>query len=75
MRMKTLEQKTPTLKTLANEVSLLRSFFIGTKGRDSEGDYRPDFVENMLRVSAHTTVHREFLGAGEFLRRTRHAVS
>ena len=34
---------------LEKEVELLRSFVIGTAGKDEEGEYRPEFVENMLK--------------------------
>ena len=61
--------KKPTLKTIANEVSMLRSFLIGAAGQDREGAYRPEFVENLLHVSANTVPNREFVGAGDFLRR------
>ncbi len=66
--------KRPTLKALANEVSLIRSFVIGMSGKDPEGAYRPEFVEGILRISAPAVPHREFLGPGEFLRRIRSRV-
>ena len=34
--------------TLQQEVRLLRSAVIGLVGRDAEGEYRPEFVEEML---------------------------
>lgn len=59
----------PTLKTLANEISLLRSLVIGMVGTDSEGLYRPEFVEEMLCASVSDTPRREFANGREFLRR------
>lgn len=61
--------KKPTLKTLANEVSLLRSFLVGMTAKDPEGVYRPEFVEEMLRVSASDIPKREFINGREFLKR------
>lgn len=69
MKDQTAARKTPTLKTLADEVSLLRSFVMGVAGADDEGIYRPEFVEEILRTSVRATPHREFMGAGDFLRR------
>jgi len=63
------QKKIPTVKTLANEVSMLRSFLIGAIGKDDEGEYRPEFVENMLTSFARATPHHEFFGSGDFLRR------
>lgn len=68
MKTQSTARKTPTLKTLADEVSLLRSFVIGVTGTDDEGAYRPEFVEEILRTSVSATPHREFMGAGDFLR-------
>ena len=69
LKISTQTYKKQTLKTVANEVSMLRSFFIGAAGQDTEGAYRPEFVENILRVSANAVPRREFVGTGDFLRR------
>ena len=52
-------------------MSLFRSFIIGTVGIDSEGTYRPEFVEDVLTVSANARPVREFLNPNDFLRRIR----
>ncbi|RJQ34360.1 hypothetical protein C4568_02665 [Candidatus Parcubacteria bacterium] len=38
--------------TLEQEVSLLRSAVIGLIGRDKEGEYRPEFVEETFAALA-----------------------
>jgi hypothetical protein len=67
-------QKALTLKNLAKEVGLLRSFVIGMAGRDKEGAYRAEFVDDITRVSANASLHREFLSPNDFLRRIRSSV-
>lgn len=64
-------QKAPTLKNLAQEVSLLRSLVIGMAGRDKEGMYKPEFIEDTLRISESALPYREFLSPVDFLRRIR----
>ncbi len=39
------------LQRLKQEVSLLRSFVISVVGKDSEGEYRPEFVKEILKAS------------------------
>ena len=63
-----LSKKSPTLKNLAKEVSLLRSFVISMAEQDGEGVYRPQFVKEMLSAAAETP-RRELLNSREFLRR------
>ncbi len=60
-----------TIRTLAHEVGLLRSLIIASTGisQDAEGEYRPEFVEEMLRVSTTSQPAKEFTGAKNFLRR------
>ena len=36
--------------SLAEEIKMLRSLAVSLVGRDSEGDYRPDFVRKALRA-------------------------
>ena len=36
--------------SLEKEVELLRSFVIGIAGKDNEGEYKPEFVERVLRA-------------------------
>ncbi|PIQ68736.1 MAG: hypothetical protein COV91_02555 [Candidatus Taylorbacteria bacterium CG11_big_fil_rev_8_21_14_0_20_46_11] len=61
----------PTLANLAREVALLRSAIIGIVGRDNEGTYRPEFVEEMLSVARADTPAIEFTNARDFLKRLR----
>lgn len=67
-------QKTLTLKRLAQEVGLLRSFVIGMAGQDKEGMYKPEFIEDTLRISESAPPCREFLSPTDFLRRIRSRV-
>ncbi len=41
--------KNNSVLELEKEVGLLRSYVIGTAGKDEEGEYRPEFVESMLK--------------------------
>ncbi|MDP2593423.1 MAG: hypothetical protein Q8P52_02105 [bacterium] len=61
--------KSPTLKKLSREVSMLRSLVIGMAGKDSEGEYRPEFVEEMLEESETSVPLYEFSSARDFLNR------
>lgn len=36
---------------LARELDILRSFVIGLSGKDREGNYRPKFVEKILKAA------------------------
>lgn len=36
---------------LQKEIEMLRSFVIGYLGRDAEGEYRPEFVREILKVA------------------------
>ncbi|MBI4088513.1 hypothetical protein HY415_00225 [Candidatus Kaiserbacteria bacterium] len=51
--------------TLAQEVALLRSSVIGLIGKDSEGEYRPEFVADTLKALNDATFNfsspRDFL--------------
>mgnify|MGYP001569639760 FL=1 len=44
---------------LEKEVKMLRSFAISIVGRDPEGEYRPEFVREMLRA-VNEKPHRRF---------------
>lgn len=57
---------TGELKKLKAEVVNLRSFVIGLAGKDLEGDYRPEFVEQMLKAAQEETTG-EFKDARSFL--------
>ncbi len=54
------------VKELKKEVKLLRSFVIGQIGKDAEGEYRPEFVEKILRASGERPVYH-FKGKHSFL--------
>ena len=61
MTNKTLDKpKTTDIKELQREVELLRSFVIGHVGRDSEGEYRPEFVKRILQTSDEGRVEHVF---------------
>ncbi len=44
--------KPTSVKRLEQEVMRLRSFVVSLAGEDTEGVYRPEFVEEMLSASA-----------------------
>lgn len=57
---------TRELKELEAEVIALRSFVIGFAGRDPEGNYRPEFVERILKGAREESVGT-FVSARSFL--------
>lgn len=54
-------------QTIARELRLLRSFMIGLAGRDPEGNYRPEFVERILKAADEPVIHK-FTGTASFLK-------
>ena len=54
------------ISALEKEVKQLRSFMIGLSVKDTEGEYRPEFVEKILRASNEKTSYR-FKGRATFL--------
>lgn len=61
MTIKTLDKsKNTTINKLRNEVGLLRSFVIGRLGKDPEGEYKPEFVERILKTSASDKIEHIF---------------
>jgi len=52
MTQKTLEKLNRNVSGLREEIKILRSFIIGTLGRDKEGEYRPDFVRRILNAAS-----------------------
>ncbi|MCD6193307.1 MAG: hypothetical protein J7L26_07535 [Candidatus Aminicenantes bacterium] len=42
--------------SLKEEVKILRSVIIGLLGKDKEGEYRPEFVEKVLKTSKEKSV-------------------
>jgi len=65
--MKTISKRKPTLSELAQEVALLRSFMIGMALKDPEGDYKPEFVEDVLKSMDEPAVGK-FTTPEEFLK-------
>lgn len=55
-----------SVSELKKEVGLLRSFVIGIAGKDSEGEYRPEFVQRILRATGEKATHT-FQGYKSFL--------
>jgi len=51
MRQKTLEKLNRSPYNLREEIKALRSFIIGVLGKDSEGEYKPEFVRKILKVA------------------------
>lgn len=46
-----------TLELLKQEVELLRSLVISTVGKDKEGEYRPEFIRKILRLTKSKPKH------------------
>ena len=67
MTTRALQQKTNELE---KELALLRSFVIGQFGRDPEGEYNPDFVEEILKAAKEKPKH-EFKDGKSFLKQIR----
>lgn len=51
MALKVTKTTRTEVKKLREEVAALRSFVIGVAGRDPEGNYRPEFVRQILTDS------------------------
>jgi len=65
--MPTRTQPQPSnLDELRDEITVIRSFVIGLAGRDPEGNYRPEFVERILKASREKAT-KEFKSAESFL--------
>lgn len=62
--------KRRTLADLEHEVTRLRSAIIGLLGKDEEGDYRPEFVAEILKASKEKATHK-YTGPGSLLRQLR----
>ncbi len=65
MTNKTFHKKTMALE---KEVELLRSFIIGQAGRDPEGNYNPEFVEDILESLSDSATEHTFKNKGSFLK-------
>lgn len=51
MTQETIEKFNQEISNLKREMRMLRSFLIGVLAKDSEGEYRPEFVRKILRLS------------------------
>lgn len=51
---------------ITRELRLLRSFMIGLAGRDPEGNYRPEFVERVLKAADEPVIYT-FKDSASFL--------
>ena len=60
------------IMSLKKQVHMLRSLFIGYVGKDKEGSYRPDFVDEML-TAVHEKPEFEFKNGDSFLARLKRA--
>ena len=68
MNSKTLERK---INNLSSEVARMRSLLIGIIGRDSEGEYRPEFVKEILKIAEQEKSQTEFTTPADLLKRIR----
>ena len=64
MSTKTLEK---LVRNLSKEVVELRSFVISVAAKDSEGNYRPEFVRRIKKAAMTQPVH-EYTGRGSLLK-------
>ena len=46
----TISKLSKEIKEVKREIGILRSFAMGTMGKDPEGEYRPEFVRHILRA-------------------------
>lgn len=60
------------LKSLRNEVALLRSIVIGILGEDREGKYRPDFIKAILKAAKERPKF-EFKGTADLIKQLKRA--
>ena len=68
MTVKTLERK---INNMSSELARMRSLFISVIGQDNEGEYRPEFVEEILKIADQKQSGVEFTSAGDFLNQIR----
>jgi hypothetical protein len=66
-KVKTQEELQKDVENLTEEVALLRSAVIGLIGEDPEGEYLPEFVEEVLRLSKEEPLY-EFKDSESFLK-------
>lgn len=63
----TTEMLNKKTQELEREVELLRSFVIGHIAKDSEGDYKPDFVQEALLSLSNEEIEHTFTNKEDFL--------
>ena len=51
MTQKTVEKLNKKISNLKKEMAILRSFLIGTIAKDKEGEYEPETIKKILRLS------------------------
>jgi hypothetical protein len=56
--------------SLKKEIAMLRSLAVSLVGRDTEGEYRPEFVEKVLRTTPQKSL-KKFTTPAAFLRELR----
>ena len=54
----TLNKLNHEIKDMKHEIDMLRSFAISIAGKDPEGEYRPEFVRDILRASKEKATHK-----------------
>lgn len=62
----TLEKLNKEMKEVKHELRILRSFAISIAGKDPEGEYRPEFVREIL-LARHEKPVYTFRGKSSFL--------
>lgn len=62
----TMEKLVHEMKDMKRELDTLRSFAIHIAGRDTEGEYRPEFVREILYARSEKTFYT-FDGKDSFL--------
>ncbi len=70
MAQKTIEKLNREVSDLKKEVKILRSFLIGSLSKDKEGEYKPEFIKKILRLSKEEGVLR-FKNPKDFLKQAK----
>lgn len=70
MAQKIIEKLNREVSDLKKEVKILRSFLIGSLSKDKEGEYKPEFIKKILRLSKEEGVLR-FKNPEDFLKQVK----
>ena len=62
----TINKLTREINVVKREVAVLRSFAINVMGKDPEGEYRPEFVREIMHASSEKSAYT-FRGKSSFL--------